>query len=85
MILKCQVKKDIFLFSEENECNHRKAMEYFIESVNYPIYSSKKCDNWKIFLKGLCFRNIDVVFGEHTNLNAKGNFYHFITRSPILV
>ena len=47
-------------------CSHRRALEYFIESINSKVgFTSTLCDSWDSFTAGKCADADTVQMGEH--------------------
>jgi len=57
-------------------CNHRRALEYFTESINSQVdFTSTLCDSWDSFTAGKCTNADTIAMGEHVNDAYEGKFY----------
>jgi len=57
-------------------CSHRRALEYFIESINSKVgFTSTLCDSWDSFTAGKCADADTVQMGEHVEDAYEGMFY----------
>jgi len=57
-------------------CSHRRALEYFTESVNSKVgFTSTLCDSWESFTAGKCVHLDTIQMGEHVDDAYEGKFY----------
>ncbi len=61
-------------------CHHRRATEYFIESINsYCLFTAYKCDSWEKYSQGdcsTCGRDGCTMLGYYADsFNFVGSFY----------
>nr|CAH0100867.1 unnamed protein product [Daphnia galeata] len=64
------------LFVQAVACNHRRAVEYFIESINGAIpFTATQCNSYAEFNTGVCANNFRTFMGLPVSTLANGNFY----------
>ncbi|KAF2357691.1 Lipase/vitellogenin, partial [Trinorchestia longiramus] len=56
-------------------CNHSRAHEYFIESINSPAAAAYRCSDYETFQKGMCQDSVGNVMGYHSSPDMHGTFF----------
>ncbi|XP_059350971.1 inactive pancreatic lipase-related protein 1-like, partial [Daphnia carinata] len=63
---------DIF----DEACSHRRAVQYFAESINSAVpFNSTQCDSYSQFQLGSCPENLKTSMGLFVSATATGNFF----------
>jgi len=48
-----------------DSCNHKRSVEYYIESINGVDFKGRVCGSWKDYTSKKCINNQEIVMGYH--------------------
>ncbi|KAJ8980762.1 hypothetical protein NQ317_013767 [Molorchus minor] len=57
-------------------CSHIKAHHIFTRSITSKDYVATPCENPLRAIAGMCENNKSVIMGEHTSMEARGDYFH---------
>jgi len=53
------------LATRRTSCNHRRAVEYYTESIRGVVFKGRVCDSWKNYTDKKCSHNQEIVMGYY--------------------